>query len=189
MTKENYILSQCKGKNVLDLGCVQDIAKVDSPDWLHAKIKEIATSLIGFDIIPIRKKGFHIYKVNLEEIFKADSRFFDTVVAGDIIEHLSNPGMFLDNIKRLRFDKAIITTPNVMSPKYWTLGKEKVHKGHTCWYSMQTLSQLLSRKGFEIVDKSYGFDQKINGIRPLLRFLIYKILPQTGNKLLLTIQL
>lgn len=189
MNKNSYILNQCKNKNVLDLGCVQDISKIDNPDWLHGQIKKLAKSLIGVDIIPINKNGYQIIRADIENInrFFSTKTHFDIIIAGDIIEHLFNAGLFLDSIKKISFDRLVITTPNVMSPKYWTLGRERIHEGHTCWHSMKTLTQLVKMKGFKITDQSYGFEQNVNGIRPLFKFFLYKLLPQTGNKLLITI--
>jgi len=190
MNKNDYILNKCKGKDVLDLGCIQDISKVSSPTWLHGKIQKVAKSVIGVDNA-LGIVGLGIIKIDVEHMGDSvlTTHRFNTIVAGDLIEHLFNAGLFLDSIKALSFDELIITTPNVMSPKYWTLGKEVVHKGHTCWYSMKTLTQLVEMMGFKVVDRSYGFDQRVNGIRPLFKFLLYKLLPQTGNKLLITIQL
>jgi len=48
-------------------------------------------------------------------------RKFDIVIAGDIIEHLSNPGQMLDEIKRFcgSDTRVIITTPNAFGgPNY-----------------------------------------------------------------------
>jgi hypothetical protein len=190
MKKLEYILQRCKGKNVLDLGCVQDPSKLYSKHWLHEKIYNVATSVVGVDLEDVQLSPKYLYiRENVEDLHKNKNLCeinFDVIVAGDIIEHLFNPGLFLDSVKKLKFDTLVIATPNVMSPKYWTLGKEKCRDDHTCWYSMKTLTQFLEMKGYTIIDKSYGFDQKINGIRPLIKYLTYKLLPQTGNRLLIT---
>jgi 2-polyprenyl-3-methyl-5-hydroxy-6-metoxy-1,4-benzoquinol methylase len=48
-------------------------------------------------------------------------RGFDVVVAGDIIEHLSNPGLMLDGIRsRLATNgRVIISTPNAFGVASW----------------------------------------------------------------------
>jgi len=189
MTKKDYILNQCKDGSVLDLGCVQSLPLTQSPDWLHKQIKEVASFVVGVDNANVSIKGYHIIRLNVENLnsYILRGTHWDTIVAGDIIEHLFNAGLFLDGVKSLDFDKLIITTPNVMSPKYWMLN-EHVLAEHTCWYSMKTLTQLVEMKGFNVVDRSYGFDQRVNGLRPLIKFLLYKLLPQTGNRLLITIK-
>jgi len=177
-------------QNCLDLGCIQDTHLILGPNWLHSKIYFKAKTLIGVDIKkkPENLIGYNILQHNIEHL--SDTPLtkveFDTIVAGDIIEHLFNPGLFLDGLKSMMFKELVISTPNVMSPKYWTLGKEQCRDDHTCWYSMKTLTQLLEMKGYIVVDKTYGFDQTINGIRPLIKYLLYKLLPQTGNRLLIT---
>jgi len=190
MTKKDYILNQCKNRVVLDLGCVQSLPQTQSPDWLHKQIKDVARWVVGVDTANVNIKGYHIIQLNVENLnsYILRGTHWGVIVAGDIIEHLFNAGLFLDGVKSLDFDKLIITTPNVMSPKYWKL-KEHVLSEHTCWYSMKTLTQLLEMKGFKIIDQSYGFDQKVNGIRPLFKFLLYKLLPQTGNRILITAKL
>ena len=188
MTKTEYILKRCAGKKVLDLGIIQNINKIGHPNWLHDKICEVADVVYGVDLADlVLPEKYNYIQHDVEKIDEMPYvGHFDIVVAGDIIEHLFNPGMFLENAKELEFNEMIIATPNVMSPKYWTLGKEKCRDDHTCWYSMKTLTQLLEMKGYTIIDKSYGFDQKVNGVRPLIKYLIYKLLPQTGNRLLIT---
>jgi len=57
---------------------------------------------------------------------------FDTVIAGDIIEHLSNPGQMLAGIKRFcgSDTRVIITTPNAFgAPNYLRYSAGRFREG------------------------------------------------------------
>jgi SAM-dependent methyltransferase len=83
-------------------------------------------------------------------------RTFDCIVAGEVIEHLSNPGAFLDKMAlHLKPDgHLIITTPNAFNIRlFWRILKNnniKAHGEHTCWYDPLTLTQLLMRHSFGV---------------------------------------
>lgn len=87
----------------------------------------------------------------------------DVVVAGEIIEHLSLPGQFLEDLGRCLAPggRAILTTPNAYG--FWTqtmnlLGRSEstfVSKEHVAWYSAQTLGRLLDRHGWTIRQSCY----------------------------------
>jgi len=72
------------------------------------------------------------------------NRLFDIVTAGDVIEHLHNPGLFLKNMnKHLKLNGyIIIVTPNVKSIGYLPF---KGNDYHTCWYCKKTLKYLDKR--------------------------------------------
>jgi 2-polyprenyl-3-methyl-5-hydroxy-6-metoxy-1,4-benzoquinol methylase len=80
---------------------------------------------------------------------------YDVIVAGEIIEHLSNPGMFLKSVASLLSTNGVLllTTVNAnpikrMPRLIW--GNEVVHPDHTCYYSYSTLTTLLARFGWSI---------------------------------------
>jgi len=99
------------------------------------------------------------------------NREFDVIVAGDVIEHVENQGLFLSNIKKhLKKDgKLIITTPNAK----WTTVFLKPNPTHTLWHDIYTLRRILSLTGFSIDyyryyfgnKKQYNFLQKILTLR------------------------
>ena len=92
---------------------------------------------------------------------------FDVIIGGEVIEHLSNPGSFLDGIKRfLRPDsKLVITTVNAYCAMrfaiYGLRGKrghnEPVHPDHVSYYSYRTLTLLLKRHQLRL-DEFYFYD-------------------------------
>jgi len=160
--KENFIQQSCAGKAVLDLGCIRHSAEfaVTDPDWLHEKIKSVANRVVGVDYLPdeIKKLKAIGYDVTFGDVTKPIhlGETFDVVVAGDLIEHLTNFEGFFDNIDRhLNPGGALIlTTPN---PFYTAQFHYIAFKGdyllnpeHTCWIDPQALSQLIDRFGLFI---------------------------------------
>lgn len=88
-------------------------------------------------------------------------RTFDVVVAGNIIEHLSNPGLFLESVKRhLRDDGIfILTTDNcygLRSLKAVTFFDSVCpNQEHTLAFEEAVLKQLLQRHQLKGVDFYY----------------------------------
>ena len=179
--KNDYILTECLNKTVLDLGCASND--------LHDKINSVAKSVTGVDIIP---KDIQGDVERLHEVIEIRGKMYDVIVAGDIIEHLFNPGLFLTGLKPFCHadTKIIITTPNAMAlyyfwPTLWR-GEEICREDHTCWYTMRTLCQLLEMKGFSVTSKMYTDDLQVNGLRPLVRRLFHKLFPHMGYRLIVT---
>jgi SAM-dependent methyltransferase len=92
---------------------------------------------------------------------------FDVIIAGEIIEHLNDPGQFLRGIRRLMTPTTdlVITTVNAYCGmrflQYGLRGKggmnEPVHPDHVAYYSYSTLSLLLRRHGLS-VDSFFFYD-------------------------------
>lgn len=192
--KKDFILNKCTNKSVLDLGCVEhdlyrDHLKLGS--WIHENIKRVAKGLVGVDMLKdeiseLNNMGYNILFGNvedLESIKEIEDKHFDVIVAGDLIEHLFNAGLFLKSCRsKLNTDgELIITTPNCFSIKYVVPAilnnNEVVREDHTCWYSTKTLKQLLQMNGFSIKEFHYRSDIKVNGIRPFLRKKLRTIFP------------
>ena len=150
------------GKTVLDIGCVDarpDGKKKYESTGLHRFLNEHASQVIGVDtdqdgVRQMNKDGYNVIEANAEDMNLG--RQFDCIVAGEVIEHLSNQGLFLQNMKRhlLENGALIITAPNAFGIlNFWRIlskNKIKVHAEHTCWYDPITIEQLLRRYSFEI---------------------------------------
>ncbi|MFC1667934.1 class I SAM-dependent methyltransferase [Chlamydiota bacterium] len=157
------IIPIVKNKQVLDLGCADHSydQKENEPNWLHGIISHYATEVIGIDIEDdaiqkMRSHGFTVIKSDVES-FHLD-KLFDVVVAGDVFEHLSNPGNTIKNIYNHLKNNGffIITTPNPFSvSQFFKIVKRnsiKVRADHTCWYDPVTIKTLLNLNGFDTVD-------------------------------------
>lgn len=171
----DFIKEMCAGKKVLHLGCTNSPfteVSIKNKMLLHHDLKNVAEELYGFDY---DAEGLEIFKREGEEnIFWADlenladvalDKTFDVIIAGEMIEHLSNPGLFLRGIKRFMNDqtKLIITTINAYSGMrivtYGLRGKgganEPVHPDHVAYYSYRTLSLVVNRENLAVNEFLY----------------------------------
>jgi len=160
----------CAGKRVLHLGCTnypyteESIAK---KMLLHHDLESIANDVWGIDS---DQAGIDILESNgskqilygdLEDLEGVDlDQTFDVILAGEMIEHLNNPGLFLNGIRRfMRADtQFLLTTINAYCGMrfvwYGFRGKrgrvEFVHPDHVAYYSYSTLKVLLERHGLRV---------------------------------------
>lgn len=166
--KLDWILPLAKGKKVLDLGCVQhNLDWTNTPDWLHGMLAKTASSLTGVDILEkeaeiLRQRGYDIRVANVETMDLGES--FDVIVAGDIIEHLANPGLFLESVARHMDNNSLflVSTPNPVNflrfMRILIKGRVGGNKEHTCWYTDKMLKQLAARYNLEVVETRYVDD-------------------------------
>ncbi len=112
----------------------------------------------------LSREGFDVVCGNAEDINL--EKEFDCIVAGEVMEHLSNFGLFLDNMRQhLKSDgHLVVTVPNAFSISnfYRILRKNKirVHEEHTCWFDPITLTQLFKRHNFIVVDITFSGNSK-----------------------------
>lgn len=175
------IISALKNKKTfLDAGC-------GNGKFMLA-LRQIRPDLIlkGVDysrreVMEAKKHGLAVSQMNFEEGIKLKSNSFDIVYAGEIIEHLYNPDLFLSEINRIlkKDGYVIITTPNLLawfnrilalcgiqplflepSTKSKLVGsgilarlkKESTPVGHVRIFTLQALKDLLAMNGFSIIN-------------------------------------
>lgn len=171
------------GRAVLDIGAGSGI---DRPDWMHALVASAARETVGVELDDslaerARAKGYDVIAADAQTMELG--RTFDVVWAGEVIEHLSCVGGFLDAARR-HLDRGgllVLTTPNAFAVSnfvYRIGGRPRVNKGHTCWFDEVTLSQLLARHGFEVVEVSYVGHSTPGRIRALLARAVRSTLPR-----------
>jgi len=168
----DLVKSLCAGKKVLHLGCTnwpytQDA--IDAGTLLHSDLADVSSELYGFDfdqegIDALAAKGYgKLFRADLENLDEVDlNTTFDVIIAGEMIEHLNNPGRFLNGIKRFMNSETllVITTINAYSGMrffvYGLRGRrgklEPVHPDHVAYYSYSTLKLLLERHGYNITN-------------------------------------
>lgn len=123
----------------------------------HAVLQRSNKATYGLDLEG-EEDEFH-YRGSAED-FSIPQKF-DVIFALDLIEHVSNAGLFLDSVKKhLRSGGTlVITTPNCFS-LFHIAGKitryePTVNKQHTCYYNLKTLKHLVSRYNLEITEIAY----------------------------------
>ena len=158
-----------KDKEVLDLGVVDArVARGNAEERfdrsgkiLFFQLAEINPDIVGLDldeegVEALKKRG---YNAVCGDVHVVDlNKKFDTIIAGEIIEHLDNPGQFLCNMFRhiKPGGRLVVSTPNPFYAKQrgkiWRRGLPQVHEEHTCWFDPITLNHLLNRSGFTTLE-------------------------------------
>lgn len=179
---------------VLDVGFWGQGKTNESPTWPHKLIKDRAGDVYGLDLVyeesVLPSSDLHKYKKAAAEDFTFDKKF-DVVFAGDLIEHLVNPGLFFDNVKKhLAPDgRLIMTTPNafnlfVMAGKL-TRPEPPINPDHTFYFNRRTMEILLGKCGFEV--DSFGFMYTLDythkeSIKKKFLNIVYKVLSKFTPK-------
>lgn len=165
--KITFIQDVCRGKEVLDLGCIRHNAEfaTKDPRWIHQKIRDVAITVVGIDYLEeevnkLKKMGYDVRFGDVTKPLSLNDQF-DVIVAGDLIEHLTNFEGFFENCARLlkKGGVLIISTPNpFFSDEFHYVAYKRnflINPEHTCWIDPQALSQLASRFGFQIEETHY----------------------------------
>lgn len=170
-----FLKEVCAGKKVLHLGCTNypyTKEAIDNNMLLHFELAKTTQELYGFDF---DQAGIDILKeAGVGKLFRADlenlaevplDETFEVIIAGEMIEHLSNPGLFLRGIRRFmnRETKLLITTINAYCGMrniiYALRGKggknEPVHPDHVAYYSFATLKLAVERENLAVEKFSF----------------------------------
>lgn len=165
-----YLKELCRGRKVLHLGCADypfTEISIKNKTHLHFDLLEIADEVYGFDydqagIDVLAAHGVkNLFRADLEKLDEVPlDEKFEIIIAGEMIEHLSNPGLFLRGIKRFMNSDSnlVITTINAYGGfrffVYGMKGKggtnEPVHPDHVAYYSYSTLKLILQRENLQI---------------------------------------
>jgi SAM-dependent methyltransferase len=172
-----HIVERCRGRRVLHLGCTNwpyTEGSLRDGSLLHFELQKVAGELWGLDqdragLGLLAAQGVdRLVEGNLERLedLSLDASF-DVVLAGEIIEHLSNPGRFLAGVRRLMGPETLLllTTINAYGGMrivmYALRGQggrlEPVHPDHVAYYSCSTLQVLLGRHDLR-VDRILFYD-------------------------------
>jgi SAM-dependent methyltransferase len=174
--RKAWILDRCRGKRILHVGCA-DIGmleeRFEKGETMHQELAGVTQTLWGIDIEPkgikyLRSMGFGNLLVadacNAEDLSCLAGKDFDVILATELLEHLLNPGLFLHAVKSLMkpgTTELIVTVPNAfrLDNFRWLLeGIEFIHPDHNYWFSYVTLTNLVRKSNYEIVDlRVYSF--------------------------------
>lgn len=144
--------------NVVEIGCAYGFfAEVLNNDLKNS-------NYVGYDVVPeVIEYGSKQLKQNIicaDYLEAQTEEKVSDVFMWDVIEHLSDPGKFIEKAaKDLKTGGRIyVTTADIerFVPRVKKAKWRMIHPpSHLHYFSKRTLSQLLEHKGFKIVDASY----------------------------------
>jgi SAM-dependent methyltransferase len=168
-----------RGRTVVDLGFVdpgQARSKRARSTWLHETIRAEARAVVGVDadaegVEEARQLGFDARVADVEDpvsLAALGLEGAEVVVAGELIEHLDQPGAFLEGVKLLLAENGVLvlTTPNghaLTNVLGGIAGRELVNPDHVAWFSWRTLVTLLGRHGWQLDSLAYYTFPKVEG--------------------------
>jgi 2-polyprenyl-3-methyl-5-hydroxy-6-metoxy-1,4-benzoquinol methylase len=202
VSRYKFLCEQATGKKVLHLGCVGDRIMPAGELTLHEALSRPASEIWGVDL---NEKGLEALGRNLpalknrllvgdacrlSELATKLPANFDVILAGDIIEHLTNPAELFQSCQS-RLAPAgvlILTTPNALGLlnvlRSWRR-KECVNPTHTCWFSFSTLEELTRRVDWRVQQYWTCYDHEGYATwKKSLAAQFFKIFPQWGGTLI-----
>jgi len=159
------IADLCKGKKVLDVGCVDhDLLLSRRNDrWLHRHVASVAMQAVGVDsddigVHRMLAEGYDVILADITgDIREVENRGpFDVIVAGEVIEHLGNPQALFDAASRLLAPggKIVITTPNPYAPfrvRAGAFGRVWESVDHVIYAFPSGIAEMADRAGLHLV--------------------------------------
>jgi 2-polyprenyl-3-methyl-5-hydroxy-6-metoxy-1,4-benzoquinol methylase len=178
----DVVMQFIQGEAVLDVGCA---SRYGMPDWLHGLMVRNFPNVIGIDINEetigkLRQEGFDVHLADAQDFDL--HRTFDTVFAGEIVEHLDNLHGFLTSVRRhlTSGGRLVLTTPNVFyigGFVYRWGGHGQVHPEHTCWFCEDTLRHVLQINGYSNIQIFFSGHKSPTPLRRSVTFAVQHLLP------------
>ena len=160
-----HLVELARGRRVAHVGFV-DAGFRETQDragtWLHAHLSAVATSIVGLDIDEQGVKhavadGYEAHQVDCRDadaIGALGLEPADVVIAGEVIEHLDDPGGLLEGLHALvrPGGELVITTPNAygLFNVLASLTRHEInHPDHVVMFTWQTLTNMAARHDWE----------------------------------------
>jgi 2-polyprenyl-3-methyl-5-hydroxy-6-metoxy-1,4-benzoquinol methylase len=168
--RDTALIDLTRGERVIHVGCTDwplTRKKLDDGTLLHKALLQATADVHGVDIdeagietLLSRLGGSYTAGDLCTEATRAELvRYRPTVVlASDVIEHIANPGNFIEGLGSIVREagsgcRLILSTPNglaLRSSIYAAFQVEVVHPDHRAVYTPSTLTRLLLDYDFEI---------------------------------------
>jgi len=163
-----YLTSLARGRGVIHVGFVDtgcQTMQVQAGSWLHGHLAEVASSLVGIDVNEVgvaeaSAAGYEAYTADCrdpDELLALGIAPAQLVIAGEVIEHLDDPGAFLAGLQALVAPggQLVVTTPNAygLFNVLASLARREInHPDHVMMFTWRTLTNLASRHGWVPVE-------------------------------------
>jgi SAM-dependent methyltransferase len=165
--RQEFVVDYAAGKRVLHLGCVDEgltEKKHQEGLLLHERLGRNTRELWGVDVDPeglrwMQEHGYpHLYQADIENLASVPElkgQSFDLILLTEVMEHLDNPGRFLQGARDLFGPQTelLITVPNATSLANLMMNwqaKELVHPDHNYWFSLHTITALLGKFDYRV---------------------------------------
>lgn len=168
--KNTFLKELIKNKKIIDLGFADHYELIErrlkEGNWVHANFRDWSSKIIGIDVdekaVEYVKKKFNYSDVFCHDITNTElmqpilDEQWDYIVMSEVLEHISNPSLFLSRIKanyRNNVKKIIITVPNAFGAiTLRSLFKniERINSDHKFWFTPYTLAKVVVAAGLEI---------------------------------------
>jgi len=163
------ILDKVEGPRVLDVGCAGHEANPNRAFWLHGLLCRKFEHVEGIDINrenveKLRRAGYSdIHCARIEE-WQPPHRY-NTVVMGEVIEHVGDAVSFLQRAVDLVEEggSIVLSTPNPFCLMYLAYAIKNgprtcQNPEHTFWFCESTLAETARRAGLKVAQIEYADD-------------------------------
>ncbi|WP_448523132.1 glycosyltransferase [Pseudothermotoga sp.] len=165
----SFLENKCRGKNVVHIGFADHkdlvMKKLQNNVWLHKRLLDVCNVCYGIDIdcqaVEFIKDTLGISGVYCLDLINEDlpdeisKNRFDYVLLPEVLEHLDEPVLFLESVRKKFIDIAgriIVTVPNAFRLMNFHLAmknSETINTDHRYWFTPYTILKLIVRAGFE----------------------------------------
>ena len=169
------LASYAEGRRTLNVGCTGARpvkGHTEASLARHLRVARAASECLGIDldeagVAELNRRGF---RARVADACACDlGETFETIIAGELIEHLPDPAAFFRTMRRHLEPggRLVISTCNPFCSKQaWKIlrhGRPAVHPEHTTWYDPLTLTRLAAYFGFDPLELIWirerrGFD-------------------------------
>jgi len=159
------LVDELTGPDVLDIGCggrlQGEAPAIGDPSWLHGQVRQRYPDAWGLELDPTKVErmvnaGYSNVVQGSADNFSLGQKF-DSILAGDVIEHVPNPGSMLQSAAaHLKPHGVLIVSTG------WPFGlpsllyawmkypKTCPNPEHVSWFCVSTLSELAASQGLRV---------------------------------------
>lgn len=162
----NWLKARIRGRSVVHVGCCDHLPIIEKKRtrgyWLHEHLVKNATHCIGVDtdvegvrflVEELKQENIYCADLLQDEIPQIDTRTWDYLFLGEVLEHIDNPVAFLQQSREKysgRIRELIVTVPNAF--KYKNIRnalkhRERINSDHRYWFTPYTLAKVISCAG------------------------------------------
>lgn len=156
--RADRLVELSRGQRVLHIGCCDHLPlirdKVRLGIYLHQILCQAASLCVGIDT---NVEGVALlHELGFPEVYTPDTApagalavDYELCLLADVIEHVGDPVSFLRSMRRYRFERLVVVTPNAFRWRNSLPGGELINTDHRFWFSPYTLCKVLVDAGYE----------------------------------------